>query len=208
MAANGGAVLFYATDNIPGSSEQLAEWLTRQAWCGPLLASDAAGPIEGTLPARLAGLDGPRAPALAMSFAWNSAVNANGYAGHAYSTSLGPGQGQHGSMSPHETRNVMFARGPSFRQSAVIDTPTGNVDVAPTILRLLGLPGGESMAGRVLAEALEGSPDGIEWQKETHRAARDTPAGRYSQTIQVSLVDSAVYLDHGSGYTAVRLTLR
>ena len=198
VAPNGGAVLFYVTDNIPGTSERLAQWLMRQPWSGPLLASDAAGAIEGTLPASLVGLDGPRAPALSMSFAWNSQVNAAGYAGHAYSTSLGPGQGQHGSMSPHETRNVMFARGPSFKQSAVIDTPTGNTDIAPTILRLLGLPGGEAMAGRVMAETLRDGPDGVEWRTETHDAEREIAAGRFSQTIQVSRVGNTVYLDHGS----------
>lgn len=210
VAPNGGAVLFYVTDNILGTSEsrfhrgsssqsaRLAEWLMGQPWCGPLLASGAAGDIEGSLPASLVGLDGLRAPALTMSFAWNSEVNTSGYAGHAYSTSLGPGQGQHGSMSPHETRNVMFARGPSFRQSAVVATPTGNADIAPTILRLLGLPGGEAMAGRVLTETLKSGPDGIEWRTETHNAERETEVGLFSQTIQVSRVGHTVYLDHGS----------
>lgn len=199
VAPNGGAALFYATSNIPGTTERLAEWLMCQPWCGPLLASSAAGDIEGTLPASLAGLDGPRAPALTMSFAWNSQVSASGYAGHAYSTSLGPGQGQHGSMSPHETRNVMFARGPSFRRSTAIHSPTGNVDIAPTVLRLLGLPSGDAMAGRVLAETLMDGPGDVEWYSETHIAERETSAGRYTQTIQVSRAGNTVYLDHGSG---------
>ena len=198
VAPNGGAVLFYVTGNIPGASDRLAEWLMRQPWCGPLLASSAAEEIEGSLPASLVGLEGPRGPALTLSFAWDSRVNASGYAGHAYSTSLGPGQGQHGSMSPHETRNVMFARGPSFRQSAVVEAPTGNTDIAPTILRLLGLPGGEAMAGRVLMETLRGGPDGVEWRSETHHAERETASGRYCQTVQVSRVGNSVYLDHGS----------
>ena len=199
VAPNGGAVLFYTADDTPGTSERMAVWLMRQPWCGSLLASGAAAEIEGTLPANLAGLDGPRAPTLAMSFAWNSAVNASGYAGHAYSTSLGPGQGQHGSMSPHETRNVMFARGPSFKQSALVESPTGNVDIAPTVLHLLGLPGGDTMAGRVLTEALRGGPSKLEWRTETHTAERETPTGRFSQAIQVSRVGNTVYLDHGSG---------
>ena len=198
VAPNGGAVLFYPTGDISGTSERLAEWLMRQPWCGPLLASSAAGEIEGTQQASLVGLDGPRAPAITMSFAWNSQVNTSGYAGHAYSTSLGSGQGQHGSMSPHETRNVMFARGPSFRQSAVIDLPTGNVDIAPTILQLLGLPGGEAMAGRVLRETLRDGPESVEWHTETHEAFRETPAGRYTQTVRVSRAGNTVYLDHGS----------
>ena len=199
VASNGGSALFYAADDIPGASERLAEWLMRQPWCGPLLASDAAGTIDGALPASLAGLEGPRAPALTMSFAWNSAVNASGYAGHAYSTSLGPGQGQHGSMSPHETRNVMFARGPSFKQTAVIDSPTGNADVAPTILRLLGLPGGEAMSGRALTETLSGGPAEVEWRTETHEAEREMPGGRYRQAITVSQAGAALYVDRGSG---------
>ena len=199
VAPNGGAVLFYTTGDVVGTADKLAEWLMRQSWCGPLLASGAAGEIEGTLPAGLAGLDGSRAPALTMSFAWNSAVNGAGYAGHAYSTSLGPGRGQHGSMSPHETRNVMFARGPSFKQSAIIDTPTGNVDVAPTILRLLGLPGGEAMAGRVLAETMRNGQDSVEWRTETHEAERNTPGGRYRQAVTVSRVGATLYVDEGSG---------
>lgn len=199
VAGNGGAALFYATGDDHGTADRLAEWLMRQPWCGPLLASDAAGEVEGSLPASVAGLDGPRAPALTMSFAWNSEVNTSGYVGHAYSTSLGPGQGQHGSMSPHETRNVMFAKGPSFRQSAVVESPTGNTDIAPTILRLLGLPGGEAMAGRALAETLMGGPDGVEWRAETQQAERSTPGGRYRQAVTVSRVGQTLYVDEGSG---------
>ena len=195
VAPNGGSALFYATGDTPEIANRLAEWLMRQPWCGTLLASAAAGEIEGALPASVAALEGPRAPALTMSFSWTSAVNVNGYAGHAYSTSLGPGRGQHGSMSPHETRSVMFARGPAFRQSAVIESPTGNVDIAPTILRLLGLPGGESMAGRVLTETLADGPGDVHWLTETHEAAR---AGRFRQQVQVSRVGSAVYLDQGA----------
>ena len=92
----------------------------------------------------------------------------------------------------------MFARGPSFSQSAVVEAPTGNTDITPTVLHLLGLPGGEAMAGRVLMETLRGGPDGVEWRSETHNAERETTAGRFSQTIQVSRVGNTAYLDHGS----------
>ncbi|SOZ74395.1 protein of unknown function (plasmid) [Cupriavidus taiwanensis] len=33
--------------------------------------------------------------------------------------------------------NTLIASGPSFRTSAVISNPTGNVDVAPTVAYLL-----------------------------------------------------------------------
>ena len=196
VAANGGSVLFYASGD---TSHGLADWLTTQPWCGALVASESAGDIPGTLPAALIGLEGPRAPSIAMSFHWDSTPNAAGFAGHAPSTSLGPGRGQHGSMSPHETRNVFFACGPDFKQSSAVATPTGNVDLAPTILRLLNLPGAEAMHGRILHETLRGSADAVEWHTTTHEAERTTPTGRYCQSIIVSQVGATLYVDEGSG---------
>lgn len=196
VAPNGGSALFYTSGD---TTERLAGWLTAQPWCGALVASGAAGDVPGALPAGIIGLEGPRAPSLAMSFRWDSTANRAGFPGRAYSTNLGPGQGQHGSMSRHETRNVFFARGPAFNRAAAVATPTGNVDLAPTILRLLGLPGAEAMHGRVFDETLRDGPDAVEWRTETREAERDTPSGRYSQAITVSRAGRTLYVDEGSG---------
>ncbi len=201
VAPNGGSALFYTVDsNVTNraTAAKLAEWLMCQPWCGTLVASRAAGIIPGTLPAELIGLEGPRAPTLAMSFAWNSNINSAGLAGHAYSTSLAPGMGQHGSMSPHETRNIFFASGPAFKGSTIIDSPTGNVDIAPTILHLLGVPGAETMQGRVLSETLRDGQATVESLTETHQAQRNFPDARYRQTIILSKVGKTVYVDQGS----------
>ena len=199
VAANGGSVLFYAPSDTETTTAQLAKWLTAQPWCGALVASEAAGDIPGSLPASLIGLEGPRAPSLTMSFRWDSVPNAAGFAGHAYSTNLGPGRGQHGSMSRHETRNVLFARGPDFKQSTTLDTPTGNVDLAPTILHLLHLPGGEAMHGRILHETLTSGSDAVARHTSTHDAQRKTPADLYQQSITISKVGNTLYVDEGSG---------
>lgn len=199
VAANGGAVLFYVPNASTSTIRRLAEFLTAQPWCGALLASEAAGDVPGTLPAGLIGLEGPRAPALVMSFRWDSRRNSAGYAGHAYSSSLGPGRGQHGSMSKHETHNVLFASGPDFKNSTSIDSPTGNVDISPTILHILGLPGGDSMHGRVLHEALAGGPDAVEWEDVVHRAECTTRRGKFSQEMSTSRVGKTVYVNYGSG---------
>ena len=196
VAPNGGSALFYTSGD---ATERLAEWLTAQPWCGALVASEAAGEIPGTLPASLIGLEGPRAPTLSMSFRWDSTPNTAGFAGHAYSTNLGPGRGQHGSMSRHETRNIFFARGPAFKQSAAVATPTGNIDLAPTILHLLNLPGSEAMHGRILHETLRGGPDAVDRQTTTHEEERITTNGRYRQAIKVSQVGGTLYVDEGSG---------
>ena len=200
VATNGGSALFYVHDSDAATADRLAAWLMSQEWCGALAASDAVGEIEGTLPASLIGVEGRRAPDIAMSFRWDSCPNPAGYAGYAYSTGWGgmEGLGQHGSMSRHEMRNVLFARGGSFKRSVRIESPSGNIDLAPTILHLLGIGGGENMDGRVLQEALAGGV-AVEWQTTTHRAERRLADGAYRQSITVSRVGDTTYVDEGQG---------
>lgn len=198
VAPNGGSVLFYTRDRTVSS--RLAAHLMSQPWCGAMLASDAAGEIEGTLPMALAGCDGPRAPELAMSFAWDSEANDAGYDGYVYSSGGARGLGQHGSMSRHEMNNTLLARGPGFKSGKRITSPTGNVDITPTVLNLLGLPLPEDMDGRVIAEALVDGPDSVESTTDTHLAGREVLDGVYRQGITLSKVGKTVYLDEGSGW--------
>ena len=196
VAANGGSALFYVHDCEAGAAERLVSWLTAQPWCGPLFASERIGEPAGTLPASLIGCDGPRSPDLAMSFSWHSAPNSAGYAGHAFATGGAPGQGQHGSMSRHELRNVGIAAGPSLRNGTVIETPTGNIDLAPTILHLLEIGGADgTMDGRTLQEVLaNGDCHAPEPSITTHQAA----VGDYRQEVQVSQVGNTRYADWGN----------
>ena len=198
VAPNGGSALFYCRDSV--TTDRLAAWLMAQPWCGALLASDSAGEIEGTLPMSLSGGDGPRAPELAMSFGWDSRPNVAGYPGFAYSTGGAPGRGQHGSMSRHEMNNVLIARGPGFKQAARVKSPTGNVDIAPTALGLLGLPVPDDVDGRVLMEALVGGPDSVEWTSTTRSAERTLEGRMYCQQVRVSTVGATAYLDEGNGW--------
>ena len=141
VAQNGGAVLFYTTPGDMGTAQCLAAWLMAQPWCGTVTASEAVSGIPGTLPASLVGNEGPRAPELTMSFRWESTANEAGYHGMAYSTDGKPGTGQHGSMSRHEMHNILFASGPSFRSGLKLETPSGNLDLTPTILKVLSISG-------------------------------------------------------------------
>ena len=94
-------------------------------------------------------------------------------------------------------RNVLFARGDSFIRGARVKSPTGNIDIAPTILRLLGLPT-PAMDGRVLREALVGGKP-VGWQTRAYTARRELADGVYRQRIQVSSVGNARYVDEGNG---------
>ena len=196
VAANGGAVLFYAHEADPDTAARLAARLARQPWCGAMLAAERVGPVPGTLPASLADIDGPRSPDLTMAFAWTSAPNDAGYPGTSAASGGPAGAGTHGGMSRHELRNTLMARGPSFLRSTVVDTPTGNIDVSPTILHLLGLPGGETMDGRVLHEALAAGDDRPAVEPRTESYAAEL--GEYRQQVTVSTVAGSTYLDEGN----------
>ena len=200
VAPNGSSALFYAHEADASTVKRLVDWLSRQPWCGAMLASERVGPLPGTIPARIAGIEGRRGPDLAMSFAWDSAANDAGYPGRSASV-IGPvGAGTHGGMSAHELRNTLIARGPSFRQSTVIDTPTGNIDVAPTILHILGLAGGDEMDGRVLHEALSGSDDSLDLERLTETNVAELRD--YRQEVTVTTVAGSRYVDEGNAVSA------
>jgi arylsulfatase A-like enzyme len=200
VAQNGGAVLFYTPPGDLDAAKRLAAWLMAQPWCGTLTASDAVAGIPGTLPASLVGNQGPRAPELTMSFRWESADNEAGYPGTVYSTHGEPGAGQHGSMSRHEMNNILFTGGPSFKSNLRLEVPSGNLDLAPTILRILGISGGGDMHGRVLEESLEGGPSGhdMDWASEVHNAEHNLGGNVYRQRIKISTVGATSYVDEGN----------
>ena len=200
VAQNGGAALFYTQPGDIGTAERLAAWLMAQPWCGAITASDAVVGITGTLPASLVGNQGPRAPELVVSFHWDSSPNEAGYDGTVYATGGEPGTGQHGSMSRHEIKNILFASGPSFKSTLKLDTPSGNLDLAPTILRILGISGDWEMHGRVLEEALAGGPNAadVDWSTELHDAEHSLGGKIYRQQIKISRVGPASYVDEGN----------
>src|SRR5206468_179207 len=94
-----------------------------------------------------------RAADILFSPDWTDQKNAYGYAG----TTATGGVAGHGSSSPYDIHNVLVAAGPNLKRGAVVTTPTGTVDFAPTFLHLLGVEIPPSMEGRVLSEALDGS---------------------------------------------------
>ena len=46
------------------------------------------------------------------------------------------GQGSHGGGSSDELHNTLIVRGPSFKSDYRSKIPSGNIDIAPTILHL------------------------------------------------------------------------
>ncbi|MBM3933596.1 MAG: alkaline phosphatase family protein [SAR202 cluster bacterium] len=199
IAPNNGSVSFYVIGRSRDVADRLAAWLMAQPWCGALIADDSLR-IEGAIAASRVAVHGERVPDIMMSFAWDSKPNSAGVPGHAYSCDHVIGEGDHGSMSGHEMRNTLIAAGPSFKSRMRIAMPTGNVDVAPTVLHLLGLAGGEAMDGRVVREAIAGgpSPESIECNTEVVEAGRKQNGLAFSQYVKVTTVGKTVYVDEGN----------
>ena len=86
------------------------------------------------------------------------------------------------------------------KRGITLDVPSGNIDVAPTILNLLGLPVGDAMDGRVLAEALAGGPDPetVDWSNELYNTERRLKEKVYRQQIKLSVVGGTTYVDQGN----------
>jgi arylsulfatase A-like enzyme len=80
-----------------------------------------------------------------------------------------------------------------FKRGVTAHTPAGNVDVAPTILALLGIDGGDGLDGRVLAEALASGPDAEQMTAETR--VHTVQAGAYRAAVQISEIAGRRYVD-------------
>jgi predicted AlkP superfamily pyrophosphatase or phosphodiesterase len=117
---------------------------------------------------------------------WTDETNAHGIRG----TVAAGGVAGHGSVSPFDVHNTLMAAGPDLKRTTQIATPTGNVDLAPTFLTMLGLPVPPSMEGRPLREALLNAPAVPSTRVRAEQHTATTADGSYSATASVTTVDS------------------
>ena len=64
------------------------------------------------------------------------------------------GKGTHATLSRFDMHNTLIAAGPDFKRGETNDLASGNVDLAPTILQILGIKPPQKMDGRILSEAM------------------------------------------------------
>ncbi len=182
-----GEVYFRGAADLPRVAAVVAA-LQRRAEVGAIFTRD---PVPGTLSLDVARGNHPRAGRILVSANWTSNANADGFEG----TTTQSGVAGHGASSPHDIHNVLIALGPDFRQGATSDVPTGNVDVAPTVLRLLDVEPPPTMTGRVIAEAFRGGPSPASIAVD-HSSTIVTNADRtYSLTAHTSSASGHRYLD-------------
>ena len=202
LASSGQAVSLHVRGHDTTRVARIARFVQSRDWGGVLFSAgrapgDPHGTIDGTFALEFIQVgSGERSPDLLVTFPWTSEANAFGVPGGDLACVSGAATlyaSDHGSMSPWNIRNTLLGWGPHFKQGVTVSAPAGNVDVAPTIVAVLGLDDHEGMDGRVLTEALAGGPDPqqVAVDTRTYTAA----AGSYRAALQVSMVDGHRYVD-------------
>src|SRR5713226_4749661 len=159
VAANAGSDYLFVPDGDPNTVKAAVVSLQNRLQFGAIFVSDKYGDVTGTLPMSLIKTENAvagRAADIIVSFAFDENVAVAGRTGISYASSVNR-RGDHGSFSRTDTHISMMAHGPDFKSGMYDTLPTANVDIAPTVARILALnmPGSQV---RALEEALKGGP--------------------------------------------------
>ncbi|HEY7117550.1 MAG TPA: alkaline phosphatase family protein [Tepidisphaeraceae bacterium] len=196
---NGGSVCFYVTGRDPATLAKLVKALQDSSFAGVIFTREATA---GTFALGEARIDAPDAPDVVVSLRWADERWRPGLPkGTLFCDGkYVPGQGHHASLSRYDMHNTLIAAGPDFRKGFRSDLPSGNVDVAPTILRLLSVSADAAarMDGRVLAEALNDdvAPHNPAQPPRTFTLTGDN--GNWHQFLKITEYDGRRYLDEGN----------
>ena len=135
FASSGMGALVYLSQPARSRRDDIAGWLERRPWCGPVFAGAALAEV---------GQREDRGLSIAFAMAGRDAPNRFGIpgishvAGCRFSSNDVPGRGQHGGLGRYETNPLLIVDDGSGDVRR-IETQTSAVDVAPTILEFLGV---------------------------------------------------------------------
>jgi arylsulfatase A-like enzyme len=200
LAGNGGSVLFYVIGHDEKQIRRLVEFLQRSDFAGVIFTKE---PMEGTFGLAQVTIQNEHSPDIVMAFRWDDAKNQFGIPGMIDADwQRAAGKGTHATLSRFDMHNMLIAAGPDFRRGDTDDLPTGNIDLAPTILHILEIKPPEQLDGRILSEAMVKGEPATKRPKsrtETIDAIKDFPWAKWRQTLKISRVGSTIYLDEGNG---------
>jgi arylsulfatase A-like enzyme len=199
VVGNGGATLLYVAGRDTALIRGIVEFLQRQEFTGVLFTRK---PIEGTFTLDKALINTPNAPDITIALRWSDGLSSNGTPGLVFCDESGrkPGQGMHVTLSRFDMHNTLVAAGPDLRRGFADELPSGNVDVAPTVLWILGVKPPKPMDGRVLTEALTFSGPKTGTPTTTRiEAKRQQDGFVWRQYLKRTELNGVVYLDEGNG---------
>jgi len=197
--SNGGTTFLYVIGHEPALIGRVVHFLQSRPFCGVVFTRT---PVEGAFSLADAKINSSPAPDIVLSMRWSPDKSSNGTPGLIWldACAYRPGQGSHGSLSPFDMHNTCVAADPDFRKGFSDDLPTGNIDIAPTLLWILGVEPKQKPSGRVLSEALTDSSLPVP-VCTSHRleAAYRVADWVWHQSLDCSEVNGTLYLDRGNG---------
>jgi arylsulfatase A-like enzyme len=197
LAGNGGSVLFYVIGHDAAVTRRLVEFLQQSDFAGVIFTKQ---PMEGTFALEQANIQNDRAPDVVMAFRWDALKNQFDAPGMIDADwQRAAGKGTHATLSRFDMHNTLIAAGPDFKRGETNDLASGNVDLAPTILQILGIKPSQKLDGRILSEAMTVAMPSRGPETKTIEAKKHFRSGTWRQSLQISRVGSTIYLDEGNG---------
>jgi arylsulfatase A-like enzyme len=200
IVSNSGSTLIYVIGHDEAVIGRVVGFLQGWKHSGVILTRKA---MPGTFTLEQVKADSPDAPDVIVSLRWSDAKSGRGVPGLITSgtSEYKPGAGTHVSLSRFDMRNTLIAAGPDFKSGIVDVLPSGNVDVAPSVLRILGLNPPKPMDGRVLTEAMTIKGPAIK-SFETRRieTSQANEKSVWHQYLNFTEVNGVTYLDEGNGF--------
>lgn len=198
----GGSVSFYVFDDDEATIRKLVHFLQGTDFAGVIFSRV---PVDGTFPLEQVRISTEHgAPDVLVSLRWSWEKNENGALGVFASEGGKKGKGSHASLCRSDMMNTLVAAGPDFKAGFINEFPSGNADLAPTILHVLGVnqPASSPMDGRVLTEALVDGPVPSERPaSKTIEATRDIGLFQWRQYLKFTEYAGRIYFDEGNGET-------
>src|SRR4029434_7756898 len=175
--------------------------------------SDFAGvifskePMEGTFAFEIAKIESEYLPDVVMAFRWDTSKNQFGVPGMIDADwQRAAGEGTHATLSRFDIHNTLIAAGPDFKRGEMDDLPSGNVDLAPTILQILRIKPPKQLDGRILSDIMVNSGPGAasrncglqsavpatsrKPETKTIEVTKHFRLGTWRQSLQISRVGS------------------
>jgi arylsulfatase A-like enzyme len=192
MSNVGGSSVLYVIDRDPAVVQKLVTLLQESDFAGPIFTRKA---LPGTFPLETVHLASPQSPDIVFSFRWRDAPSRLGVPGLIVAEGRRAPFGTHGTLSKYDVHNTLVAAGPDIRSGFKNELPTGNIDVVPTILHLLGLKHPDGTDGRILTESLAGAEVPSENPSTNRIEARQAS---WHQWIQTTTYQGKTYFDQGN----------
>jgi arylsulfatase A-like enzyme len=199
----GGSASFYVMGRVESVIRELVEFLQTTDFTGVIFSRL---PIEGTFSLQQVRIGTTNhAPDVVISMRWSEQKNDYGAPGLLTAVDGTKGHGTHASLSRYDMRNTLVASGPDFKRALLNEVPSGNIDLVPTILWIMGVTPPHRLDGRVLHEALaDTTGDAPRPLEKKIEATRDIGFFRWRQYLKFTEVDNAIYFDEGNGEAVLR----